>query len=187
MSDTQRPTKRPRVPATIRDEVLREAGYKCANPTCRNIITLDTHHINWVKDGGGNEATNLIALCGHCHDMHTQGHIPRTAIRHWKGILHALNHALGKESMDLLLFLADQRTKDIWYSGDGVLRFAGLIAAGLACFGSMTHIMLAKVPGPGPNSSIHVHLTEKGRALVDAWLAGDERSYRKALEAPPAS
>jgi hypothetical protein len=32
--------------------------------------------------------------------------IPNDAIRHWKGILHALNHAFSKESMDLLIFLS---------------------------------------------------------------------------------
>ena len=58
-------------PPSMRDEVLREAGHKCANPTCRNILTLQLHHMVWVKDGGGTEAINLIALCGHCHDMHT--------------------------------------------------------------------------------------------------------------------
>src|SRR5436853_5196339 len=124
-------TKRHSISPMIRDEVLREAGYKCANPTCRNILTLQLHHMVWVKDGGKNEANNLLALCGHCHDLHTQGHIPASAISHWKGILHALNHAFSKESMDLLLFLAKPSFENIWYTGDGVLRFAGLIAAGL--------------------------------------------------------
>jgi len=34
-----------------------------------------------------------------------QGHIPESAIRHWKGMLVAMNHAVSKESMDLLLYL----------------------------------------------------------------------------------
>jgi 5-methylcytosine-specific restriction endonuclease McrA len=83
-------SKRRDPPPSVRDEVLREAGYKCANPTCRNVLTLQPHHMVWVKDGGGSAAINLIALCGHCHDLHTQGHIPATAISHWKGLLHAL-------------------------------------------------------------------------------------------------
>ena len=106
MAKSKSPTKRRDPPPSVRDEILREAGYKCANPTCRNILTLQLHHIVWVRDGGGNNATNLIALCGHCHDLHTQGHIPASAIRHWKGLLHALNHAFNKESMDLLLYLS---------------------------------------------------------------------------------
>jgi 5-methylcytosine-specific restriction endonuclease McrA len=73
-------TKRRPISERTRDEVLREAGYKCANPTCRNIITLQIHHMLWVKEGGKSDANNLIALCGHCHDLHTQGHIPKSAI-----------------------------------------------------------------------------------------------------------
>jgi hypothetical protein len=42
-------------------------GYKCANPTCRNVFTLELHHIVWVKDGGGNEPDNLLVLCPNCH------------------------------------------------------------------------------------------------------------------------
>ena len=116
---------------STRDEVLMEAGYKCANPICRNILTLQIHHIIWVKDDGDASANNLIALCGHCHDLHTQGHIPAAAIRHWKGMLHALNHAFSCESMDLLLYLSQSGIKKIWYTGDGFLQFAGLVAAGL--------------------------------------------------------
>ncbi len=115
--DEKSSTKRKSIPFSVRDEVLREAGYKCANPVCRNILTLQLHHIVWVKEDGGNKATNLIALCGHCHDLHTQGHIPHSSIRHWKGMLHALNHAFNKESMDLL-YLNQPDTDKIWYSGD---------------------------------------------------------------------
>src|SRR5687768_8506061 len=96
---------RTKIRPLVRDEVLREACYMCGNPRCRHILTLELHHMVWVKDGGGNDPTNLIALCPNCHSLHTQGHIPESAIRHWKGILHALNHAFNKESMDLLLYL----------------------------------------------------------------------------------
>src|SRR5947199_9403960 len=97
---TNTPRKRRAPTSSIRDEVLREAGYKCANPTCRNILTLQLHHIIWVRDRGTNDSTNLLALCGHCHDLHTKRHIPESATRHWKGILHALTHAYTRDSMD---------------------------------------------------------------------------------------
>ena len=45
-------------------EVLIEAGYRCAVPTCRTILALDLHHIEEVKDGGPNEPSNLLALYG---------------------------------------------------------------------------------------------------------------------------
>jgi hypothetical protein len=123
--------KRQNPSTSVRDEVLREAGYKCANPTCRNILTLQLHHIVWVKDDGGSHSTNLIALCGHCHDLHTRHHIPVSAIRHWKAMLHALNHAFNKESTDLLLYLNQPGIENVWYTGEGLLRFSGLVAAGL--------------------------------------------------------
>ena len=171
----------------IRDEVLREAGYKCANPTCRNILTLQLHHIVWVKDGGKNEATNLLALCGHCHDLHTQGHIPASAIGHWKGILHALNHAFNKESMDLLLFLSKPSFENIWYTSDGGLRFAGLIAAGLVEIAESQFSVGVRygskdsAPTSPPTTALRVRLSDKGRALVESWLAGDEQAYVRAL------
>jgi len=93
--------------------VLAEAAYQCANPRCTHVLTLQLHHMIWVKDGGANEPSNLVALCGWHHDLHTQGHIPAEAIRMWKGMLLALDHAFDRESMDLLLFLYRQRRRVI--------------------------------------------------------------------------
>jgi len=173
-------SSRPPVSPSVRDEVLREAGYKCANPTCRNILTLQLHHIVWVKDRGPSTALNLLALCGHCHDMHTLGHIPASAIEYWKGMLHALNHAFSKESMDLLLFLYDRGTEPHWYTADGVLRFAGLFATGLVEFGDQ---ICEETFSNFIESRHEVRLSEKGRQLVEAWRAGDESKYAALLSA----
>jgi hypothetical protein len=186
MAKSKSPAKRRDPPPSMRDEVLREAGYKCANPTCRNILTLQLHHMVWVRDGGGNTATNLIALCGHCHDMHTQGHIPASAIRHWKGLLHALNHAFNKESMDLLLYLSYPGVENIWYTGDGFLKFAGLVAAGLVEIAESQFSVGARygnsAPTSPPMTAVRVKLSDKGELLVDSWLKGDETQYKAALE-----
>lgn len=180
----------------------------CGNPCCRHILTLELHHMTWVRDGGGNQATNLIALCPNCHSLHTQGHIPDTAIRHWKGILHALNHAFNKESNDLLLFLNKTESQRILYSGDGLLRFAALISAGFVELSDITTgsgaiggvadpfplgLSSAKNNPPvgpptmmtimtPPSTSGTVRLSEKGRQLVESWLNGDEDAYRRTLE-----
>jgi len=95
-----------------------EAGYKCANPTCRNVITLEIHHIQYVCGGGGDDPSNLLPLCPYCHAMHHQGHIPVEAIRTWKSLLLALNNALDRRSLDLLLYLREMHGKDIEYSGE---------------------------------------------------------------------
>ena len=92
------------IPASVRQAVLLEAGYKCANPICRNVLAFELHHIIWVKDGGAAAVENLLALCGHCHDLHTAGHIPRDAINAWKSLLVSLNNP-SRASVDLLLFV----------------------------------------------------------------------------------
>ncbi len=154
----------------------------CGNPRCRHILTIELHHMVWVKDDGGNDPTNLLALCPNCHSLHTYGHIPPSAIRHWKGILHALNHAFSRESMELLLFLKNKTAQKMWLSGDGVLRFAGLISAGLVNFGEQAWKNFMSMSGTAPSSSHKLRLTSIGDALVDAWLSGDEDAYRKVLE-----
>jgi hypothetical protein len=185
-------TKRQPIYERTRDEVLREAGYKCANPTCRNIITLQIHHMLWVKEGGKSDANNLIALCGHCHDLHTQGHISKSAISYWKGMLHALNHAFNREGMDNLLFLAVPTMENIWYSGDAVLRFAGLIAAGLVEIAQSQQAVGLRwgndpVPTAPPTTAVRLRLSEKGKLLVNSWKRGDEATYVQGLAQSGAS
>jgi hypothetical protein len=190
-------SKRKDPTAVQRQETLQEAGYKCGNPACRNILALDLHHILWVKDDGPTDVANLIALCAYCHALHTRGEIPTKTIKHWKGLLVALNGAFNKEAMDLLLFLATDDSTKLWYSGDGVLRFAGLIASGLVELkkvahggnaGRATFVRAGDSPPPTtpPGSGVRLGLTDKGKLLVDSWIRGDEGTYVKALASRPA-
>lgn len=184
--------KRKSIPDITRHEVLRESGYKCGNPVCRNILTLQLHHIEWVKDGGDNDALNLLPLCGHCHDLHTSGHIPKSAILHWKGILVSLNSGFGREIVDYLLFLSVDGADKIWYTGDGIVRFMGLIAADLVDIWESQYSIGVTYkdrnnelspPTFPPTTSIRIRLSAKGRMLVDSWKKGDGQllsdSYEK--------
>lgn len=56
----------------------------CASPRCRHMLTLEIHHIEEVKEGGGSDPHNLLALCPNCHSGFTRGKIPRSAIETWK-------------------------------------------------------------------------------------------------------
>jgi len=40
-----KPRERDNLPLKTRVIVLTESGYRCAVPTCRNILALDMHHI----------------------------------------------------------------------------------------------------------------------------------------------
>jgi hypothetical protein len=91
--------------------------------------------------------------------------------------------------MDLLLFLHRHQDVIVWYSGDGILRFASLLAAGLARIAD-THIALGVGYGGAdgiatmttpPSTAHRVELSDAGNALVEAWLLGDEAAYRELL------
>jgi hypothetical protein len=190
---------RTKLPVSVRHDLLMEAGYKCGNPACRNILTLDVHHILYVSEGGGNQPSNLLVLCPYCHSMHHAGNIPVEAIRLWKGLLLALNQSFDRHSRELLLFLQQTRGQEIWYSGDGLLQFAGLISAGLVKFKTekryaYTQATNTKWAGmdvchsPIPHSPtivIHVELTEKGALFVEAWMQGDEARFRELVSKAP--
>ena len=181
-SESQRPEHkmtRTKIPSHTRQLILIEAGYKCANPTCRNILTLELHHMVWVKDGGVNDPNNLLALCPNCHSLHTYHHISEQAIRTWKSLLVALN-STNHASADLLLILSDEeqrvqaatdatRVSPLFrFTGDGLPALSGLIASGL--------IEISKrYPGTvwaGSVPSFEVSLTDKGKNLVAAWREG---------------
>lgn len=167
----------------MKQEVLLEGGYFCANPVCRHVLTLEVHHIVAVKDCGGNDPANLLALCPNCHARFHRRHIPPEAIRHWKGMQVALNEAVGRQSVDLLLFL--RKYADIWYSGDGVLPFARLIARGLVEIDATDFSFMAPNEGRLFRSSGHrLKLTDEGALLVEAWVAGDEIKFRRLVGAP---
>ena len=98
-------TKRKAVPSHIVLQVLTEAGYKCGNPVCRNILAIDIHHMEEVSKGGGNTLANLLALCSYCHDLYHRGTILVESIYAWKLVLVSLSHAFDTAAIDDLLFL----------------------------------------------------------------------------------
>src|SRR5688572_27873411 len=122
--------KRKSIPIDVRMIVLHEAGYACANPICRRVITLDLHHVVYVSEAGTGTPENLLALCPYCHALHHKGEIPTASIRAWKLFLLALNEAFDRKAVDMLLALDSLKTV-LRLSGDGVLGLSSLIARGL--------------------------------------------------------
>lgn len=180
--------KRKTVPPATRQIILLEAGYKCANPTCRHILTLELHHIIWIKDGGGNEPENLVALCPNCHSLHSTGHIPMDAIRCWKNLLLSLNNH-NRASVDVLLVLYEEEKRAIssadqnWeppfrFTGDGLGMLSGLLTSGLLEISK--RIFGGSLWGGGIHQ-FEVRLTESGKRLVEAWLSGNPEAIKEAL------
>jgi hypothetical protein len=176
----KQPSKRRReVSHATRVAVLTEAGYRCAVPTCRNLLAIDLHHIEPVAEAGDNSAGNLIALCPQCHALLHRGTIEKSSILVWKGILVALSHGFDKGTVDRLLFLSiSPDNRPAFFTAEGVLAFVSLIAAGIV---TVDHQIGGHDDrGWAPNNiSYFLKLTDKGSALVEAWKSGD----RKALAA----
>lgn len=157
------PTKRKSLAIDVKTQALHEAGYRCSNPACRTILTIEIHHLDQVSEGGSNEVENLLALCPNCHTLHHNGGIPLSSLRAWKFLLLALNDAFDKRLADLLLALA--KVKEVHVSGDGVLQCASGIASGLVKLQTKMH-----------SDDYWVSLTEKGARFVEAWKRGDQNA-----------
>ena len=165
--------KRTKIPLDVRIAVLTEAGYRCGNPTCPNILALDLHHMAQVSEGGGNVLENLLALCLNCHGLYHRGTIAKESIYAWKSVLVSLTRAFDVEAIDQLKFLSKPEVDELRVDGSGVLSFARLIGAGLATF------KLTLQNGPLFNYSIS--LTPTGKQLVSAWASGDRAAVKQAL------
>lgn len=174
-------TKRKPISLSTRMTVLHESGYKCSNPACRTILTLDIHHLDFVSEGGPNLPENLLALCPNCHSLHHNGNIPRDSLRAWKMLLLSLNEAFDRRSIDILLALYKLGGLMVW--GDGLLNCAALVASGLVTvceknkkikrdglFGTYTDHETEKY---------WLELSDKGRQFVEAWKRGDQAAAVK--------
>lgn len=168
-----RVTKRTAIPLAVKVAVLTECGYRCAVPTCRQILAIDLHHMVEVSAGGPNDPGNLLPLCPSCHALYHRGTIKPESIYVWKSIIISLSQAFDVVTIDHLLFLRHPRVAELIVSGDGVLQFARIIASGLATFKlDMRN---------GPLAAYAVQLTENGQKLVSAWVSGDRKSVETAL------
>lgn len=162
--------KRKRIPIETKQQVLHEAGYRCSNPACRTILTLDVHHLDYVAEGGSNNPNNLLALCPNCHSLHHKGHIPSESIRAWKLLLLSLNEGFDRSSLDVLLAL--EKVDHLLVSGEGVLACASLIAADLVKIDTESHGGMFSDERYGERYWVEV--TEKGRSVISAWKRGDQ-------------
>jgi hypothetical protein len=171
------PCERDSLPQKTRVMVLTESGYRCAVPTCRNILALDMHHIWEVSVGGSDDLANLIALCPTCHALYHRGTIKQESIYVYKAMLIAITRAFDVEAIDRLLFLEMHAADFLVVSGDGLLHFGRLIAAGLA-------LAELKANNNWQLVTYSVNISPRGRDLVEAWRRGDRIRLREVMGGP---
>jgi hypothetical protein len=133
-------------------------------PTCRGILAVDRQPLTQIDERAAEDASNFIALCPTCQEAHRRGTITSEALHTYKSVLMALGSAFDIRTIDLLLFLVGAPRDTLIVSGDGVLAFAGLAAAGYAEVRTTAND--CKLPDYAVNA------TPRGRLLVDAWKAG---------------
>ncbi|MBI1814166.1 MAG: HNH endonuclease [Deltaproteobacteria bacterium] len=172
-----RPRERDNLPLKTRLIVLTESGYRCAVPTCRNILALDMHHIWEVSAGGNDDPSNLIALCPTDHALYHRGTITQESIYVYKAMLVAITRAFDVEAIDRLLFLESCKKDFLVVSGDGLLHFGRLIAAGLASVDQKSNNNWQIV-------TYTVNVSDKGGQLIEAWKQGDRTRLRQAMGGP---
>jgi hypothetical protein len=172
-----KPRERRNLPAQTRELLLTECGYRCAVPTCRNILALDMHHIWEVQAGGSDDLSNLIALCAYHHDMYHRGHITASSIYTYKAMLVAISRAFDIDAVDRLLFLNGCKKDFLVVSGDGLLHFGRLIAAGLATTEQKANNKWQIV-------TYSVNISDKGRLIIEAWKQGDRARLRQVMGGP---
>jgi hypothetical protein len=172
-----KPRERKKLPVETRELLLTECGYRCAVPRCRNILALDMHHIWEVQAGGPDDPSNLIALCSYCHDMYHRGNITAESIYIYKAMLVAISRAFDIDAVDRLLFLNGCNKDFLVVSGDGLLHFGRLIAAGLATVEQKSNNNWQIV-------TYSVNISDKGRLIIEAWKQGDRTRLKKVIGGP---
>lgn len=79
---------RPKVRASDKRRLVAEAGGKCANPGCPNVL-VELHHIREWHVHKAHDPADMIALCPACHDAVDRGDLCITdeIAYEWKSII----------------------------------------------------------------------------------------------------
>jgi len=69
------------VPQDKRNEVLKQARYRCENERCNQKVRPHIHHID--MNNSNNHLSNLIALCPNCHQRAHDGKFTESQLLNW--------------------------------------------------------------------------------------------------------
>ncbi len=129
------PAGRSAIPAKLKREVLMEAGYRCAIPTCRSTPTELAHIKPWTEVKK-HAFDNLIALCPTCHARFDSGQIDRLAMLQYKANLGLLNSRYGDTERRLLDYFAlHSNTNEVQLPGGMQVLLMFLIQDGFLDYG----------------------------------------------------
>lgn len=78
---------RPSVSPMIKAQLVEQAGGKCVNPGCSNVL-VEFHHIREWHVYKTHDVDHMVAVCGACHDSVNRGRlqISDDDVYAWKGV-----------------------------------------------------------------------------------------------------
>jgi len=109
--------------------------------------------------------------------MYHRGNISADSIYTYKAMLVAISRAFDIDAIDKLLFLNSHPQDFLVVTGDGLLHFARLIAAGLVIGEQKTNNNWQIV-------TYTVNISETGRQIIEAWREGDRTRLKKVIGGP---
>jgi hypothetical protein len=153
--------RRPSIPRQLKREILTEAGYRCAIPTCKHPTTEIAHIIPW-SEVETHEFQNLIALCPNCHTRYDKKEIDRKAIVHYKMNLSLINSRYGDLEQRVLRGFSQSDVGDKQYLPKQLeILVDYLVEDGL----------IEKDEFKSALGEWHIYLlTEKGKEFIDKWI-----------------
>lgn len=174
------PAGRPAVPAALKRQLMEEAGYRCAVPTCRGTDALELAHIVEWSSVKEHSFHNMIVLCALDHYRYDQGKIPRKSIEVFKanlGLLRGRYSDAERRVLEAFAFTEPPLTTQhsLIIPGGGSYTLLYLEKDGLVEITPNLSVTLGSVP-----LQEHVSLTEAGIEVVERLrgaLAIDEAPY----------
>ena len=121
---------RDHIPATVRRNVLVEAGHRCAIPTCRATTTEIAHITPWAETKDNSEE-NLIALCPNCHTRFDKGEMDHKAMKMYKRNLGIINQRYGDLERRIFEEVAKSKKRLFIVGAGGDLLCANAVKDGL--------------------------------------------------------
>lgn len=165
---------RPHVPAALERRLKEEAGYRCAIPTCRNMVGIEMAHIvprSIVKE---DKFENMILLCATCHVAYDrEKRIPRKSMEFFKANLAVVNGRYSDFEHRVMEHFADLENREgeiLTIPFHHEIHLRNLLRDGLLTLvGRERHIM----SGSYEDGLEFYSLTPAGRVFIHRWIEGE--------------
>lgn len=167
--------RRPSVPMSLKRLLFEESGYRCAIPTCRGTSALEMAHIEPWSQVREHAFENMIVLCAVDHVRFDRGDIPKQSVQVFKANLGLIQHRYNDQERRLLEVFTQVPAEQLEIAHVQIPSDLDWTIYYLL----KDDVVELRQPGGaritinGVPSSYAVHLTAKGRNLVERLRSAD--------------